>query len=64
MNVFSALGVPSHPHPLLKYITQLVLMEDQMLRSKIRLHRGDTSEALEVIKRAELRMAHVRGISL
>ncbi len=64
MNVFTALGVPSHPHPLLKYITQLVMMEDEMLRSKIRLHRGDTSEALEVIKRVELRMAHVRGTSI
>ena len=64
MNVFTALGVPSHPHPLLKYVTQLVMMEDQMLRSKIQLHRGETSEVVEVVKRAELRIAHVRGISV
>jgi hypothetical protein len=64
MNVFTALGVPSHPHPLLKYITQLVMMDDQMLRSKIQLHRGETSEVVEVVKRAELRIAHVRGISV
>ena len=62
MNVFTALGVPSHPHPLLKYITQLVMMEDQIIRSKIQLHREETSEAFEVIKRAELRIAYVRGI--
>ena len=64
MNVFTALGVPSHPHPLLKYITQLVMMDDQMLRSKIQLHREETSEVVEVVKRAELRVAHVRGISV
>ncbi|KAL3808011.1 hypothetical protein ACHAXA_002436 [Cyclostephanos tholiformis] len=64
MNVFTALGVPSHPHPLLKYITHLVMMEDQMLRSRIQLHREDTSAALEIITRAELRIAHVRGISI
>ncbi len=63
MNVFTALGVPSHPHPLLKYITQLVMMDDQIIRSKIQLNRKETSEAFEVIKRAELRIAYVRGIS-
>ena len=64
-NVFTALGVAGHPHPLLRYVAQLVTLDDASLRSKVQLRRGDTevSEALEVIKRAELRIAYVRGIS-
>ena len=64
-NVFTALGVAGHPHPLLGYVAQLVTLDDSSLRSKVQLRRGDTevSEALEVIKRAELRIAYVRGIS-
>ena len=65
-NVFTALGVTGHPHPLLGYVAQLVTMEGEMLRSRILKRRGDTdvSEAAEVIKRAELRIAYVRSISV
>jgi len=67
-NVFTALGVTGHPHPLLEYVAELVTLEDEMLRSKIRRRReGDAmeeSETLEVIKRAELRIAYVRSISV
>lgn len=66
MNVFTALGVAGHPHPLLGYVAQLVTLDEESLRSKILRRRGDTevSEALEVIKRAELRIAYVRSISV
>lgn len=76
MNVFTALGVHGHPHPLLGYVAQLATLEDGMLRERIRRRRqqeiGDDamedevlSEALmEVIRRTELRIAHVRNISV
>jgi len=66
MNVFTALGVAGHPHPLLGYVAQLVTLDEESLRSKIQRRRVDTevSEALEVIKRAELRIAYVRSISV
>lgn len=65
-NVFTALGVAGHPHPLLGYVTQLVTLDEESLRSKIQHRRGETdlSPALEVIKRAELRIAYVRGVSV
>jgi hypothetical protein len=66
LNVFTALGVSGHPHPLLGYVAQLVTLDDQLLRSKIQLRRSDNdvSGALEVIKRVELRIAYVRSISV
>ena len=65
-NVFTALGITGHPHPLLGYMAQLVTLDDESLRSTIQRRRADTevSEALEVIKRAELRIAYVRNISV
>ena len=65
-NVFTALGVAGHPHPLLGYVAQLVTLEDTSLRMKIQQRREETesSETLEVIKRAELRIAYVRSISV
>lgn len=65
-NVFTALGIAGHPHPLLGYVAQLVTLEDEALRSKVRRRRdvmNVSPEALEVIKRAELRISYVRGIS-
>ena len=66
LNVFTALGVSGHPHPLLGYVAQLVTLDDQMLRSKIleRRRDGEVSDALEVIKRVELRIAYVRSIAI
>lgn len=65
-NVFTALGVAGHPHPLLAYVAQLVTLEDTSLRLKIQQRREEklTSQTLEVIKRAELRIAYVRGVSV
>jgi len=68
-NVFTALGVSGHPHPLLGYIAHLVTLEDVALRSTIKRRRQGVdvevpSEALEVIKRVELRIAYVKNISV
>mmetsp|Transcript_8349 Transcript_8349/g.14605 ORF Transcript_8349/g.14605 Transcript_8349/m.14605 type:complete len:1073 (-) Transcript_8349:25-3243(-) len=72
-NVFTALGVAGHPHALLGYVAQLVTLEDGVLREKIQRRRrmeGVTEEGvmegalLEVVQRAELRIAYVRSISV
>lgn len=65
INVFTALGVAGHPHPLLGYVAQLCQLNDESLRSQIEHRRGDeVSEAVECIKRMELRIAYVRGVSV
>jgi hypothetical protein len=65
-NVFTALGVAGHPHPLLGYVAKLVTMDEETLQFKIHSRQGEKapSDALEVIKRAEIRIAYVRGISV
>ncbi|KAL7530482.1 hypothetical protein ACHAWF_003394, partial [Thalassiosira exigua] len=70
-NVFAALGVSGHPHPLLGYVAGLVTLDEGALKAKISQRKqegGDgyagTTGALEVIKRAELRIAYVRSISV
>mmetsp|Transcript_18838 Transcript_18838/g.38038 ORF Transcript_18838/g.38038 Transcript_18838/m.38038 type:complete len:1021 (-) Transcript_18838:17-3079(-) len=65
-NVFTALGVAGHPHPLLGYMAKLVTMNEESLQFKIHSRQGEKtpSDALEVIKRAEIRIAYVRGISV
>ena len=65
-NVFTALGVVGHPHPLLGYVAKLVTMDEESLQFKIQSRQGEMtpSDAMEVIKRAEIRIAYVRGISV
>lgn len=67
-NVFTALGVAGHPHPLLGYVEKLVTMDDESLQFQIhsRQQQGQNthSDVFEVIKRAEIRIAYVRGISI
>jgi len=69
-NVFTALGVAGHPHPLLGYVAQLVTLEGGSLKEKIRRRQGQDMEegapkaVLEVIQRAELRIAYVRSVSV
>ena len=67
INVFTALGVAGHPHPLLGYVAQLCQLNYESLRSQIEHRRGsdiEVSEAVECIKRMELRIAYVRGVSV
>jgi len=64
-NVFTALGVSGHPHPLLGYIAKLVVLDEDTLRSRNRDRQSeDRGPASEVIRRAELRVAYVRSISI
>ena len=65
-NVFTALGVAGHPHPLLGYVAHLVTLDEESLCSKIHSRQGDSgsSGAVEVIRRAELRIAYVRSVSV
>ncbi len=65
LNVFTALGISGHPHPLLGYVAKLVTLDDQHYLHKIQSRREDNevSDALEVIKRVELRIAYVRSIA-
>ena len=65
-NVFTALGVTGHPHPLLGYVAKLVTMDEESLQFKIQRRQGEKapSATLEVIKRAEIRIAYVRGVSV
>ncbi|KAL9189790.1 hypothetical protein ACHAXT_009465 [Thalassiosira profunda] len=65
-NVFAALGVAGHPHPVLGYVAGLVALDDDALRSKIRRRRkeADASGEAEAIRRVELRIAYVRSISV
>jgi len=75
-NVFTALGIHGHPHPLLGYVAQLATLEAGILRERIQQRRqqvfeGDSTEdavlseaLLEVIRRTEQRIAHVRNISI
>ena len=68
INVFTALGVSGHPHPLLGYVSLLVAMEPGELRSRIERRKGEdggggeASEELEVVKRVELRIAYIRSV--
>lgn len=73
-NVFTALGLRWHPHPLLGYVAQLATLEDGILRERIQRRQqqdieGDSTKdevlsemLIEVIRRTELRIAHVRSI--
>jgi len=72
MNVFTALGVSGHPHPLLGYVAELATLEERVLQERIQRRQqqdigNDSMEDQifsEAIRRTELRIAHVRNISV
>jgi hypothetical protein len=63
-NVFTALGISGHPNPLLQYAAQLATSDEESMRERIRGRDATCSGSLEVIRKAELRMAYVRNISV
>jgi hypothetical protein len=63
-NVFTALGISGHPNPMLQYAAQLATMDGESIRERIRGRDASSSAALEVIRKAELRIAYVRNISV
>jgi hypothetical protein len=61
MNVFSALGVSGHPHPLLNHVVEVVKMDPDHLQARIL-----ASETLNspVVHNTEVRIALMRGIEI
>ena len=67
VNVFHALGVSGHPHPLLNHLVVVSNMEADNVRSRLKsFTSGDEQGAaiLKVISQSEKKLAEMRGISL
>lgn len=64
VNVFSALGVKGHPHPLLKYFAKLCMMDAEEWKLAIESRTSKPHEVSFVVKAAEVRLAAIRGISI
>lgn len=62
VNVFTALGVTGHPHPLLSHVAELCKMDPDALKARINVsYEGETSTA-KAIRSAEARISLMRGI--
>lgn len=63
VNVFSALGVAGHPHPLVTHMGALATLSDGDLEAQIK-SRNTSSEVENALRAVEARMALRRGISI
>jgi hypothetical protein len=63
VNVFSALGVTGHPHPLVTHMSALATLSDGDLEAQIK-SRNTSSEVENALRAVEARMALRRGISI
>lgn len=63
INVFSALGVAGHPHPLVSHMATLATLSDVDLKAHIEPRHG-TSDVENALKGVDARIALIRGISL
>ena len=63
INVFSALGVTGHPHPLVSHIATLMTLSDEDLMAQIE-SRDSTTGVENALKAVEVRIALIRGVSL
>ena len=63
VNVFSALGVAGHPHPLVTHISTLATLSDGDLETQIK-SRNKASEVENALRAVEARIALRRGISI
>jgi len=63
VNVFTALGVAGHPHPLLSHIAEISKMDLEALQQRISTLDGETQIA-KAIANTEAKIAMMRGISL
>jgi hypothetical protein len=62
VNVFSALGISGHPHPLLGHLAEIVVVEGDVAAERIaNLDRTDPVSAL--LRSVEERLAAIRGIA-
>lgn len=63
VNVFSALGVAGHPHPLVTHLAELATLSDDELRDHIMArNRGDKAQG--ALRSVEARIALLRGVSV
>jgi hypothetical protein len=63
VNVFSALGVAGHPHPLVSHLAELANLSDDDLSAHI-LTRDRSNLVEEALRAVEVRMALLRGVSV
>eukprot|EP00934_Nitzschia_sp_Nitz4_P001908 Nitzschia sp. Nitz4//scaffold20_size174350//145527//148397//NITZ4_002126-RA/size174350-processed-gene-0.71-mRNA-1//1//CDS//3329541881//1908//frame0 len=63
VNVFSALGVAGHPHPLITHVAELARLSDDELRSHI-LGRDRSDVVQGALRAVEARVAVLRGVSV
>lgn len=61
INVFSALGVAGHPHPLVSHMATLATLSDSDLKAQIE-SRNSASEVENALRAVEARIALIRGI--
>jgi hypothetical protein len=61
VNVFSALGVAGHPHPLVTHLAELAVLGDDDLREHI-MTRDRNNPVAAALKAVEVRVALLRGI--
>lgn len=68
INVFSALGINGHPHPLLGYFVSLVEMDSDKLLARIQPSENDeednTKEFSRILKAVEQRIAAMHGVGI
>lgn len=65
VNVFSALGVSGHPHPLLHHIADITSMESTLLEARISKSGDEGINPLaKAVRNAEVRIALMKGVAL
>jgi len=63
INVFSALGVAGHPHPLISHVATLTMLSDFDLKAQIE-SRNSTTVVENVLKAVETKIALIRGVCM
>jgi conserved oligomeric Golgi complex subunit 7 len=63
VNVFSALGVAGHPHPLVSHLASLATLSDADLEAQIRA-RDRSSDVQGALRAVEARIARLRGVGI
>jgi hypothetical protein len=63
INVFSALGIAGHPHPLVSHIATVATLPDGELEAEIR-SRNRNSVVENALRSVEMRLATLRGLSV
>ena len=62
VNVFTALGVSGHPHPLLGHVAEMAILDGDALAERIS-SRDRADDIDEVLRSVEERLAAMRGLS-